>query len=166
MCAMPRELIYVDAGNSDSTWRTLCVAAKRRGPQVKPIRLRCDIGQAAAMQAGIDAARDPVADRERADRQGNRIRAERRWLRAQGLPSGRSVYLLADDGRLFDAWRRQAPAAGRRPGNAAGKVVTGCGCHVMRPCRCLTKVFLTPCFCSDYLSFSAPGTSLAHLIIP
>lgn len=56
-CAMRWELICIDDGSRDATWETLCAAAERQGPHVKPIRLSRNYGQTAAMQAGIDAAR-------------------------------------------------------------------------------------------------------------
>jgi glycosyltransferase involved in cell wall biosynthesis len=53
----PWELICVDDGSADGTWRLLELEAERYGPHVRVIRLRRNFGQTAAMQTGIDAAR-------------------------------------------------------------------------------------------------------------
>ncbi len=54
---MPWELICIDDGSIDATWARLCEAVAEHGAHVKPLRLRRNFGQSAAMQAGIDAAR-------------------------------------------------------------------------------------------------------------
>lgn len=54
------ELIVVDDGSRDATWRELLAARDRIGPHVRPIRLSRNFRQTAALQAGIDAARGEV----------------------------------------------------------------------------------------------------------
>ena len=49
------ELVYVDDGSTDGTFEELTRLAAN-DPRVKVVRLRRNFGQAAAMQAGIDAA--------------------------------------------------------------------------------------------------------------
>ena len=49
------ELVYVDDGSTDGTFEELTKLAERDA-RVKVVRLRRNFGQAAAMQAGIDAA--------------------------------------------------------------------------------------------------------------
>lgn len=56
-CRMHWELICVDDGSHDATWKNLLEAVDSHGLHVKPIRLSRNFGQTAAMQAGIDAAR-------------------------------------------------------------------------------------------------------------
>ncbi len=53
----PWELICVDDGSADETYRRLQQAVQRYGRHVRLIRMRRNFGQTAAMQAGIDAAR-------------------------------------------------------------------------------------------------------------
>ena len=54
------ELIVVDDGSSDDTWRQLNLAAQSVGPHIRLIQLLRNFKQTAAMQAGIDAARGDV----------------------------------------------------------------------------------------------------------
>ena len=53
------EGIFVDDGSSDGTFTTLSDLA-RTDPRIKVVRLRRNFGQAAAMQAGIDASTGDV----------------------------------------------------------------------------------------------------------
>lgn len=53
----PWELILVDDGSRDGTGAALLEQARLRGPHVRIIRFRRNLGQTAAMQAGFDAAR-------------------------------------------------------------------------------------------------------------
>lgn len=56
----PWELIVVDDGSSDATWKQLNLAAQTVGPHIRLIQLLRNFKQTAAMQAGIDAARGDV----------------------------------------------------------------------------------------------------------
>ena len=56
----PWELIIVDDGSSDATWRQLKMVANSVGPHIRLIQLLRNFKQTAAMQAGIDAARGDV----------------------------------------------------------------------------------------------------------
>lgn len=56
----PWELVVVDDGSRDGTGAALRAEAARRGPHVRVLQLRRNLGQSAAMQAGIDAARGDV----------------------------------------------------------------------------------------------------------
>lgn len=53
----PWELICVDDGSNDGTYAALKAGSEQYGSYVRPMRLRRNYGQTAAMQAGIDAAR-------------------------------------------------------------------------------------------------------------
>ena len=53
----PWELICVDDGSSDATYRKLLEGVQKYGKHVRALRLQRNFGQTAAMQAGIDAAR-------------------------------------------------------------------------------------------------------------
>jgi dolichol-phosphate mannosyltransferase len=55
----PYEVIAVDDGSSDDTFRLLALEAERR-PELKVIRFRRNYGQTAAMMAGIDHARGEI----------------------------------------------------------------------------------------------------------
>jgi glycosyltransferase involved in cell wall biosynthesis len=56
----PWELIAVDDGSRDGTGPALRAEAARLGPHVRVLQHRRNLGQSAAMQAGIDAARGDV----------------------------------------------------------------------------------------------------------
>lgn len=56
----PWELVLVDDGSTDATWAQLQLAAAQYGAHVRPLRLRRNFRQTAAMQAGIDAARGDI----------------------------------------------------------------------------------------------------------
>lgn len=62
------EAIFVDDGSSDGSYDALCELAAA-DPRVKVIRLRRNFGQAAAMQAGIDASTGDVIATMDADMQ-------------------------------------------------------------------------------------------------
>lgn len=49
----PYEVLCVDDGSTDASYQTLCELAETF-PQLKPIQLRRNFGQTAAMQAGLD----------------------------------------------------------------------------------------------------------------
>lgn len=53
----PWELICVDDGSRDGTYRALCKGREVYGNHVRILRLQRNFGQTAAMQAGIDVAR-------------------------------------------------------------------------------------------------------------
>jgi glycosyltransferase involved in cell wall biosynthesis len=55
--AGPWELVCVDDGSPDQTGPRLLAEAKKYGPHVRVVRFARNLGQTAAMQAGIDAAR-------------------------------------------------------------------------------------------------------------
>ncbi|MEQ8789766.1 MAG: glycosyltransferase [Pirellulaceae bacterium] len=50
------EIVLVDDGSTDESWRTICDLAER-DPRVRGIRFRRNFGKAAALSAGFDAAR-------------------------------------------------------------------------------------------------------------
>ncbi len=52
----PYEIVAVDDGSTDDTWRRLATAA-RRDRRLRLIRLRTEFGEAAALHAGIQASR-------------------------------------------------------------------------------------------------------------
>jgi glycosyltransferase involved in cell wall biosynthesis len=56
----PWELIVVDDGSSDQTWRRLSMRASEVGSHIRIVRLLRNFRQTAAMQAGIDMARGDV----------------------------------------------------------------------------------------------------------
>ncbi|MFP4155822.1 MAG: glycosyltransferase family 2 protein [Halothiobacillaceae bacterium] len=56
----PWEVLLVDDGSSDQTTRRMAEGRTRHGRHVRPILLRRNFGQTAAMQAGIDLARGEV----------------------------------------------------------------------------------------------------------
>jgi glycosyltransferase involved in cell wall biosynthesis len=56
----PWELIVVDDGSQDQTWRLLRERALEVGPHIRIVRLLRNFRQTAAMQAGIDIARGDV----------------------------------------------------------------------------------------------------------
>lgn len=56
----PWELIVVDDGSRDHTWRLLRERARDVGPHIRIVRLMRNFRQTAAMQAGIDVARGDV----------------------------------------------------------------------------------------------------------
>lgn len=55
----PYELIYVDDGSTDGTWRELAAIAQT-SPRVKVARLRSSFGEASALDAGVQIARGEV----------------------------------------------------------------------------------------------------------
>ncbi|HVL12154.1 MAG TPA: glycosyltransferase, partial [Gemmata sp.] len=55
----PWELVFVDDGSTDGTFAELEAVAAAE-PRVKVVRLRRNFGQAAATQAGLDAAAGDV----------------------------------------------------------------------------------------------------------
>lgn len=55
----PHELIYVDDGSTDGTWRELATIAQS-SPRVKVARLRSSFGEASALDAGVQIARGAV----------------------------------------------------------------------------------------------------------
>jgi len=56
----PWELLVVDDGSTDETWKRLRQRAQQVGPHIRIIRLLRNFRQTAAMQAGIDMARGDV----------------------------------------------------------------------------------------------------------
>lgn len=54
------ELILVDDGSSDDTFKRMREAAQHYGPHVRPVELTRNFKQTAAMQAGFDTARGDV----------------------------------------------------------------------------------------------------------
>src|SRR3569623_1270780 len=56
----PWELVCVDAGSPDDTGPRLLAEAARYGSHVRIVRFARNLGQTAAMQAGIDAARGEI----------------------------------------------------------------------------------------------------------
>ena len=53
------EIVLVDDGSTDGTWAALAAAAAAR-PHLRPVRLRRNFGQTAALACGIDHARGEV----------------------------------------------------------------------------------------------------------
>lgn len=56
----PWELLVVDDGSTDETWKRLRQRAQQVGPHIRIIRLLRNFRQTAAMQAGIDMSRGDV----------------------------------------------------------------------------------------------------------
>lgn len=90
----PAEVIAVDDGSRDATWRRLCEARAAR-PWLHLVRLARNYGQSAAMAAGIDAARGEVIVPMDADLQND----------PRDIPA--LVARLEDGYDVVSGWRRE-----------------------------------------------------------
>jgi len=95
------EVVAVDDGSRDGTWTALEQAAQRR-PALRVLRFRRNLGQTAAMSAGIDAARGAVIVPMDGDLQNDPADIVRLLQRLEGKLPGQP----AESVDVVSGWRR------------------------------------------------------------
>ena len=115
------EVVVVDDGSTDGTWKELEAIAEER-PHVRAVRLRRNFGKSTALRAGIDAARGSIVVTMDGDLQDDPAEIPR-LLRA-----------LDGHDRLISGWKvdRQDPLSKRLPSrlfNAVTSWVSGVKLH-------------------------------------
>jgi glycosyltransferase involved in cell wall biosynthesis len=134
------EILIVDDGSTDRTGQVLEELA-REYPELRPLRLRSNVGQSAAIAAGMDAARGDWIATLDADLQNDPADLATLW---EVLP-GHDV-ALGWRVRRMDAWSRRAIS---RLANAVRNAVLG---QAIRDTGCSVRIFprdvalRLPCF--------------------
>ncbi len=99
----PWELILVDDGSTDATYRLLQTEAERYGPHVRVFELSRNFGQTAALQAGLDQVRGDIVATLDGDMQND----------PHDIPR-MVVHLLEHDLDMVAGWRKQRQDAALR----------------------------------------------------